>query len=315
MSPWDADIHLSREAATQLVASQFPEFVGKSFEVLSRGWDNDAYLAGASTVFRFPRRKVAANLIDNEVRILPLLANDLSLPISVSRFVGSPTENYPYTWAGYDFMPGSTACRIEWTEEERTANAAILAEFLRALHSISVDDEMRKWAPVDELARTDMQTRLPRIRERLAKFPVILPTVDADRIEQIAVQLSEALVAEDSPAFSVPSSKMVSWVHGDLYSRHLLADEGKKLCGVIDWGDVHLGDIAGDLSIAFTFLPFSVHDDFRRTYGEIDESTWNRAKFRAIAHATSITDYGYGIGDQDLLNASRFCLQSIIEHS
>lgn len=308
MNPWDADIHLSRDLAHAMVSRTFPQFERGAFTLLSSGWDNDAYLADERVVFRFPRRKVAANLIENEIRILPLLAPHLPLSISKSKFIGTATTDYPFTWAGYVFMDGSTACRMEWTDEERAGNAAVLAEFLRALHGIPVDAETRQWAPQDDLARTDMERRLPKVRERLAKFPEILPSVDPVPIERIATELSRSAIRD-------PISEISCWSHGDLYARHILANQGHKICGVIDWGDVHLGDIAGDLSIAWTFLPVSAHDLFRKTYGGVDDATWNRAKFRSIFHASTIAEYGHGIGDVHLLNSAKFCLDSIVRNS
>lgn len=308
MNPWDADIYLSREAAHELVRDRFVGLGNQSFTLLSSGWDNDAYLADERVVFRFPRRKVAASLIENEIKILPLLAPHLPLSISEAKFIGAPTIDYPFTWAGYVFMDGSTACRMEWTDDERAANAPILAEFLKALHGIPVDGETRTWAPEDDLARTDMERRLPKVKERLAKFPEILPSIDPDPIEKIAIALA-ALENRDT------KSEISCWSHGDLYARHILANTDHKICGVIDWGDVHLGDIAGDLSIAWTFLPASAHDLFRETYGGIDEATWNRAKFRSIFHASTIAEYGHGIGDAHLLNSAKFCLGSIVRNS
>src|SRR5690242_1243996 len=97
MNAWDADIHLSHEAAHELVRAQFEGLASERFTLLSSGWDNDAYLADDEIVFRFPRRKVAANLIESEIKILPLLAPYLSLAISESKFIGTPTEDYPFT--------------------------------------------------------------------------------------------------------------------------------------------------------------------------------------------------------------------------
>src|ERR1051325_11359397 len=130
MNPWDADINLTLDSARELVAAEFSQLVTSSFRLLSSGWDNDAYLADEKVVFRFPRRKVAAELIENEIRILPLLAGHLPLPISVSKYVGKPTDDFPFVWGGYDFVEGSTACRMTWTDEQRSANATILGHFL-----------------------------------------------------------------------------------------------------------------------------------------------------------------------------------------
>ena len=275
----------------------------QSFRLLSSGWDNDAYLADDKVVFRFPRRKVAANLIENEIKILPLIAPSMPLPISISSYIGRPTEDYPFTWAGYDFMPGTTACRLTWTDEQRASNAAILASFLKALHAVPVSDDIAAWAPRDDIGRTDFAGRLPKLKERLEVVKKAIPRVDVNSIISIAEDLTRSAIRDSR-------SKMY-WVHGDLYARHIIANNERRITAAIDWGDVHLGDPALDLSIAFTFLPISAHTDFRQSYGEIDDSTWRAACLRAIHHAAAITDYGVGINDQDLLNAAQFCLLSI----
>ncbi|MCH7839494.1 MAG: phosphotransferase [Planctomycetes bacterium] len=43
-------------------------------------------------------------------------------------------------------------------------------------------------------------------------------------------------------------AKSTTLVHRDLYARHMLVDDDGRPCGVIDWGDVHVGDPAIDLS-------------------------------------------------------------------
>ena len=61
------------------------------------------------------------------------------------------------------------------------------------------------------------------------------------------------LASTDLPALEraldVPSRADFApvFVHGDLYSRHLLVDDAGRPCGVIDWGDCHVGDPAVDL--------------------------------------------------------------------
>ena len=302
MNPWDADINLSLEDARAIVLAEFPAFVDQSFRLFSSGWDNDAYLAGDRVVFRFPRRKVAARLIENELRILPLLADHLTISISRSTDIGHPTEDYPYVWAGYPLLPGETACRVEWTDEERSANARTLAQFLKALHSFPVEDAIM-CLPGDELQRTDMEMRLPKLLERSENVRPVLPNVDIRKIQTIAETLSRFAINDLRSEIHV--------CHGDLYARHIIVSKDKAVTGIIDWGDVHLGDRAVDLSVAFTFLPYSAHDEFRKTYGEIDQETWDRAKFRAIYAALAIAEYGADIKDESLIKAAEFCLLSI----
>jgi aminoglycoside phosphotransferase (APT) family kinase protein len=73
-------------------------------------------------------------------------------------------------------------------------------------------------------------------------------------------------------------------VHGDLYEKHLLLDQRNRLCGVIDWGDVHYGLPAVDLSAVHMVIPPEFHSDFIAAYGAVDERSWRFAGHRARYH-------------------------------
>src|SRR4051812_7317300 len=138
---WDADIHLPPARIAALIESQFLELAPVRVEALGRGWDNVAVRVNGRYVFRFPRRKLGAALIEREARALPLLAPHLPLPVPVPRFLGRPEGDYPYPFAGYHLIPGTTACGVGWTEEQRTRNAIPLGRFLAALHAVPIDPE------------------------------------------------------------------------------------------------------------------------------------------------------------------------------
>jgi aminoglycoside phosphotransferase (APT) family kinase protein len=95
----------------------------------------------------------------------------------------------------------------------------------------------------------------------------------------------------------------------DLYARHLLVDDSGRVCGVIDWGDAHLGDPALDLSIQFAFLPPEARPAFEAAYGELDADTRRRARFRALFSGTMLVHYGASSGDEALVEAGRWALE------
>jgi aminoglycoside phosphotransferase (APT) family kinase protein len=78
---------------------------------------------------------------------------------------------------------------------------------------------------------------------------------------------------------------------------------------VIDWGDVHLGDPAIDLSIAFSFFPLAARTTFRQAYGPVDGATWDRARFRALHYGVLLTDYGTDIGDDAIRAVGEYALR------
>ena len=92
-------------------------------------------------------------------------------------------------------------------------------------------------------------------------------------------------------------------VHGDLYARHLLVDQRNRLCGVIDWGDVHYGLPAVDLSVVHMMVPAEFHGAFFAAYGAVDERAWRFARYRARHHATFALESAVARGDARLQQA------------
>jgi aminoglycoside phosphotransferase (APT) family kinase protein len=302
---WDADIDITPELASRLIAEQFPALAPVRLQPFGTGWDNVAYLVNDGLVFRFPRRAVAVPLLEREARLLPRLAPRLPLPIPAPRDVGVPTEAFPYLFAGYPRIAGTPAADLLWTDDARTANAVPLAHFLAALHSVPVDDAARAGAPGDEIARADLAKRVPMVIERLSAIAPLLPDHDTDALIALVKRL-----AADTPPWG---GKERRWVHGDLYARHLLVNGDRRLCGVIDWGDLHLGDRAVDLGIAFSFLPPNARAAFRAAYDAgadvpIDEATWDRARFRALHYGAVLVLYGAEVGDAAIRAAGEYAL-------
>lgn len=97
-------------------------------------------------------------------------------------------------------------------------------------------------------------------------------------------------------------------VHGDLYARHLLKGDEGALCGVIDWGDLHLGDPALDLNVAYALLPPEDRAAFWSAYGDVDDATRARARFRALHYGVTLVWYGLDIGDEALIDVGALAL-------
>lgn len=300
MNAWDADVDLSPAGAARLVEEQFPELAPVRLEVLGAGWDNLALLVNGEWVFRFPRRAVAARLIERECAVLPLLAPHLPLPVPVPHRIGAPGDGYRYPFAGYRILPGITACRAGLSDEERAALVPALAGFLQTLHSLPPGTA----PPVsDELERADHRRRASALREKLAHAARLLPDLSLAALRAEVDRLAAA------PAWQGPGC----WVHGDLYARHVLIGPDRRLCGVIDWGDVHLGDPALDLSVAFTLVPPGSQAKFAEAYGDVSPGTWERARFRALHYGAVLLTYGAEVGDECLREAGEYALRAIAE--
>jgi aminoglycoside phosphotransferase (APT) family kinase protein len=300
-APWTAERSVSPELARDLIAGQFPALAPVRVEAPSEGWDNIAYRVNGEWIFRFPRRTIAVDLIRTEVAVLPVIAPRLPLPIPLPEFTGAPEERFPWPFAGYRRLSGQTACRADLSEDQRVRAAAPLGRFLRALHTIPLEVASEAGAGPDTMARMDVGARRGAVLERLDSLAAQGLLEDIGRWREIA---------ESMPA-GLPSDGPVL-VHGDLYARHVLVDDAGAPCGVIDWGDAHLGDPAIDLSLACGFLPAAARDAFRAEYGLVAEHTWKKARFRALFSAVAILFYGADVGDADLVREGRAALRNVL---
>jgi aminoglycoside phosphotransferase (APT) family kinase protein len=78
------------------------------------------------------------------------------------------------------------------------------------------------------------------------------------------------------------------WVHGDIAADNLLVSEG-RLCAVIDFGCLGVGDPSCDLVVAWTFLDAVGRRAFRHPLA-LDPATWDRARGWAVWKALVILD-------------------------
>lgn len=302
---WQARPPLSCEALLDLLHHTLPEVNARAARFLGSGWDNDAFLVDARWCFRLPRRQLAVDLLMNERAILPNLLEDLPLDCAPPCWFGEPSERFSHPFNGYRYLEGETACRANPSTERRAAHAEVLGRFLRALHQRPLDAPWATSAPRDTLGRADLKKRAAWYASQLERLEGsrLLSTTQARRAREILGELEAACAP-------VPE-RACCWVHGDLYVRHLVVDPSQALCGVIDWGDVHIGDPALDLAIVFTYVPPEAFSAFVESYQEVtarheqDVTLWNRARFFSLRHALALLDYGHDIADADLIREAR----------
>jgi aminoglycoside phosphotransferase (APT) family kinase protein len=290
VEPWEAERAVGDREARRLVESRFPELSGATIEPYGVGWDNTAYLVDGEWVFRFPRRRIAVPFIEREARVLPALAPLLPIPIPVPDKVGAGDAEYPWPFSGYRRIPGRTLDHAALSADARASLAEPLAALLRALHAVPPAWAESLGAGRDEIGRLDVPARIGKTRS----------TFDALAARSaLSIDVRHALDRAMAETPAGPPRRLVL-CHGDLYARHLLVDDRGALCGVIDWGDVHLGDPAVDLSVAYLVLPPAARDRFLEAYAGADPTDRLRARARAIFHASATLRFAVEVADEDL---------------
>lgn len=295
---WEAEQTIEPPLALCLIKEQFPELHPEKIRVLGVGWDNTAFVVNEDLIFRFPRREFALPLLEAEWSFLPKLAPQLPVPIPVPKWKGQATNRFPWPFIGYRMLPGFTACYAKLSEDERASLAEPIARFLKILHAIPIAEMAHCEIPNDNAARINGHQLTQKIRNNFEELALLNLLPNKKALEK---------VVENSQQFRAPLSTTI--VHGDFYVRHLLLDEKHQMVGVIDWGDVHPGDPAIDLSIAHSFLPPDTHQQFKNTYGDISDETWCLAKLRAIFSSTILVLFGHHSGDPNITREGLRSLQ------
>ena len=296
---WEAEQTVEAQDVLSLINAQFPELQANTARLLGVGWDNTAYLVNDALVFRFPRRQIAVPMLRSEACILSKIADYLPVPVPNPAWKGLPDGGYPWPFLGYRLLPGMTACQVGLTEDHRKALAVPIAKFLKALHSIPLSVGQSCHLSGDILGRLNSSRLIGLIEQNLRELETL----------GLAEGLGELRTLINAAEFRAPQSSVL--VHGDFYIRHLLLNDQHQLAGVIDWGDVHIGDSAVDLSIAHSLLPRSAHESFRAAYGEIAEDTWSLARLRAIYSNCILAVYGYHSKDHALQREGLHALRQI----
>lgn len=266
-----AEVEIDALLVSRLLAEQHPDLQSLSIQFVDAGWDNAMFRLGDRLAVRLPRRAIAARLIENEQHWLPQLSKQFPLAVPVPLRVGVPNSLYPWHWSVIPWLPGHTADEIRLNAN----HAQQFALFLKALHIEAPDN-----APKNPVRGVPLIERVTMLNERMqrlaAQTTMITPTIRA--LWQQAVD--------------VPIDIEPTWIHGDLHPRNLLVDEG-GVTGVIDWGDLSVGDRATDLAALYYLFPEQhLRQQAIKAYGDVSEATLARSKGWAILFGVVLLDSG-----------------------
>ena len=291
INPWTPEIELTIQEASELIAVQFPELIPINISFLGLGFDNTVFKVNDKYVFRFPRREIAVDLIKTENKLLPHIAKFLNLPIPEPIFFGSPSETYPWPFSGYKIVKGVTPGAL--SDEIRIAAVEPLAKFLRYLHQFPIEIAKDFNVPFDQLNRLSIPIRREKLADNVNKAVKDGLIKNPEMIRNYLIYLRNVEVNQE-----------YALVHGDLHIKNLLVDTNGMISGIIDWGDVHIGHPAVDLSIVYSYLPPAGRSQFFEVYGHVDETTLYLARFKAIFTSVMLVRFADDQNDQRGLNAA-----------
>lgn len=252
------------DLVARLINEQFPAWSDLEIRpVKFSGNDNRTFHLGEHMSVRLPSAAAYAPQVEKEQQWLPILSKELTLPIQIPLVKGEPNEEYPLPWSINKWVEGETLTHQNINDLNQFARD--LGAFLIELQSIDASRgplagehnfyRGGSLAVYDEESRHAIEHNKDIFKEDLLR-----------EIWELALD-------------SKWNSKPV-WVHGDIAPGNLLVKDG-KLCAVIDFGILGVGDPACDAAMAWTFFD----EDSRKVFKDVlqmDEETWNRARGWAL---------------------------------
>ncbi|TDL76181.1 aminoglycoside phosphotransferase family protein [Peribacillus frigoritolerans] len=256
--------NINVDLVIKLINEQFPEWSDLDISAVKfSGNDNRTFHLGDHMSVRLPCAASYATQVEKELRWLPILAKDLSLPISTPLAKGNPSEEYPWSWSINKWLEGETLSLKKINDLNQFARD--LGTFLIKLQSIDASGgplagkhNFYRGGPIsvyDEETRDAIDNNKDSFNEQCLK-----------EIWELAL---------DSKWDSDPV-----WVHGDIAPGNILVKDG-KLCAVIDFGILGVGDPSCDAAMAWTFFDDHSRKIFKNVLN-MNEGTWNRARGWAV---------------------------------
>ena len=251
-------------------------------------------------VFRFPRRSMGVELLQTERDTLVHLAPIVGLPIPTPLKYGEPSKRFPYLFLGQRYVPGLPLEDLPPHTANQEALATTLGRFLRRLHDVPLSTAKRWGVPTDTF-RGEME-RMATLAKKIA-----------NGVKEMA---SEPLLSAVLKALTVVpvdgEMEEVTLCQGDLHVRHLMFDDTGLLCGIIDWGDLCIGDSAMDLIVVYSMLESSHRDSFWREYGLVSDALLARARHLALAKHLALLSSSVELGEHHVARVAREALKRVL---
>jgi len=152
----DDEVAIDSALVERLLAEQFPQWAGLPARVVERsGTDNVTFRVGDELAVRLPRTVRNQGQVEKDLAWMPRLAPHVSLPIPEPLELGRPSEDYPFTWGVYRWLPGHRSSRSRSTSYElhgiwllSSARCARWTRPMRRCRTATRSPGVRRWRHV-----------------------------------------------------------------------------------------------------------------------------------------------------------------------
>ncbi len=221
-------------AVRQALAQVWPDLADEPIAPLGNGWAFWAYRAG-HVVLRFPRDPEFVGGLEAEAAVMQELAPTLSLPAAAIELHDNGPNDLPFT--SHRLISGISVVDLPCMLSPDSGS--VFGRFLRAMHRFPVERAEELGIPNVPPAGRKADLQAIENNVRLQVFPLVSEEARLHITGRFDAYLSDSANFDWRPVLS----------HGDLDDWNVLADPSSgELSGVIDWGDISIGDPARDFT-------------------------------------------------------------------
>ncbi|HUB93180.1 MAG TPA: aminoglycoside phosphotransferase family protein [Verrucomicrobiae bacterium] len=246
----------------KLISNAFPNLKWQTYEFVNEGWDHRVIILDDETVFRFPAGADYRSGLKLEVQVLDYL-DGLTLSINIPNYSFRPPR---LTFAGYPKVPGLNLTRQFFSQlslREVETIGEQLAAFLSTIHNLSVSS-----SPLNQLPKEPLKDDMLEVSAGVEKY-----LVSELSKEDLAIVNSVLEEVDKLAKLSLPET----FIHNDIYSRHLFWDASTERLGIIDFSDMGIGDPAIDFAELHEYGFEFVRNVYRNYKGPKDDTLLDRA--------------------------------------
>lgn len=239
------------EQIKEIIKEQFPMYSDlEVVQVVPGGHDNRTFRIGGSLSLRMPSSEGYANQVAKEFKYLPLIAPQLSIPITTPIHLGKESLLAPFPFTINKWIEGKP---LTMEQKSNINIASDLNKFLKELQSVSTVGG--SLAGIDNCYRGcnlivyDLETR-----SKIDQLKWVLPAHKLLEIWERGLTTDEV---------------RCTWIHGDMAMNNILISTN-KVQAIIDFGQIAVGDPSCDYTLAWTLFDKQTRAVFLKGVNQFD---------------------------------------------
>jgi aminoglycoside phosphotransferase (APT) family kinase protein len=282
----DDELAIDPALVRKLLDGRLPEYAGLSLRRLdTTGSSNVMFRLGDELLVRLPRQPGGAASLGIERDWSAVVGAGLPVEVPEVVAMGEPGCGFGEPWSVVRWIEGVLP-RVCSPEDppmaERSQLAEDLADVILALQRADVPDAAAR----DPRLRNYRGRSLAAFDEHM---PDILQRCEAVDGMDLDFDAARGIWREAMDRPGAHETAAPRWYHGDLNAENLLLRDG-RLCAVLDFGGLGIGDPTIDLHGAWELFDAPARELFRERLG-VDEATWLRGRAWALAVALNALHY------------------------